>query len=106
MKQARSRGGAVARALALLASLTVGACYDDVKVVQGTVTSVDANGRALEVRDERPPYATATYGGVQVAAVASGDLVRLAFRDHADGKQVVRLMNLTRHRARDRSEKK
>jgi hypothetical protein len=106
MRSTRSLAGRAATALGLLACVALAACYDDVKVVQGTVTAVDATGRALDLRDERPPHATATYGGVEPAGVASGDLVRVAFRDHPDGKQVVRLMNLTRHRARDRSEKK
>jgi hypothetical protein len=94
------------RAVARVATLTLTACYDDVKVVQGTVTAVDAGGRALAVRDERPPHATSTFGGVSVAAVTQGDLVRLAYRDLADGKQVVRLMNLTRHQARERGAQK
>jgi hypothetical protein len=106
MRSARKRSWKVGQALALMAALSVGACYDDVKVVQGTVTRVDLAATTLEVKDERAPHVSADYRLSAPVTVATGDLVRLAFRDRADGKQVVRLMNLTRHRAKDRSDQK
>ncbi|MBI5478883.1 MAG: hypothetical protein HY906_08510 [Deltaproteobacteria bacterium] len=101
---------ALATTLALAAAATLAAtataCYDDVKVVQGTVTQVEAAASTIAVKDERAPNATVSYRLTEPATVATGDLVRVAFRDGADGKQVVRLMNLTRHRAKDRRDKK
>jgi hypothetical protein len=92
-------------ALAVAAMAALGACYDDVKVVQGTVIGAASARHEVEVRDEQPPHATATYRLARPATVAPGDLVRLAFRDRADGKVVVRLMNLSRHRAQRQTDK-
>jgi hypothetical protein len=94
----------LAAALAALLSAVVG-CYDDVKVVQGTVVSFDEQGTVVEVKDERAPNATATYHMKERATMKNGDLVRIAFRDGADGKHVVRLMNVTRQKAKRQAEK-
>ena len=93
-------------ALALAAVVALPACYSDVKVVQGTVTSSDPAAAMLDVKDERAPNATATYRLKEPATVAPGDLVRVAFRDGSDGKTVIRLMNLTRHRAKNKTDRK
>ena len=103
-----SRGNArrvLGAALAVAATVALGACYDDVKVVQGTVIGAAAERHEVEIRDERPPHATATYRLERPATVAIGDVVRLAFRDRAEGKVVVRLMNLSRHRAQRQMDK-
>jgi hypothetical protein len=92
-------------ALALAALVGVVGCYSDVKVVQGAVTSVEPDGSGLVLRDERPPNAAASYRLVERATVAPGDAVRVAYRDRGEGRVVVRLMNLTRHKAKNKSDK-
>jgi len=80
----------------LLASLWLGGCYDDVKVVQGTVTAVDTAAGTLTVRDERPPNAEVVFGNAGKEGAANGDLVRLAYRQSEQGARIMRLMNLSR----------
>jgi hypothetical protein len=106
MRSARRDGSTAGRALALVAALALAACYSDVKVVQGTVTEGNSSATTLTVRDERAPNASATYRLERPVTVATGDLVRLAYRESPDGRQVVRAMNLTRHRDKAHRDKK
>jgi hypothetical protein len=91
--------------LGLAAALGLAGCYSDVKVVQGTVVTVAEDHATVTVRDERAPNATADYRLAARVTVAPGDVVRLAYRDRADGKAVVRLMNITRRDAKAQTEK-
>ncbi len=70
-------------------------CYDDVKVIQGTVALLDAENRSVTVEDERAPHARVTlYLSESPGKV--GSKVRIAYRQK-DGKLVVlRLQNLSR----------
>lgn len=78
----------------LAVSFLAPACYDDVKVVQGTVVAIDTEARTIKVRDERTPNAEVTYRGVKADKVEVGQLVRLAWRAHNDGPVVVRMMKV------------
>jgi hypothetical protein len=90
----------LAERLACLAlTLALGGCYDDVKVVQGSVISTNPNAGTITVRDERPPNAELTYRNAGSKAALVGDVVRIAFREQGDGAVVVRLMNLRQRRA-------
>lgn len=77
-----------------LASL-LGACYDDLVVVQGEVVAIDDRAKTLTVKDERAPHAEAVYQLEGPAAVKRGDVVRLAYRKTAGERRVVRLMNVS-----------
>lgn len=91
----------LARMLACLAlAVPVGGCYDDVKVVQGSVIAADVRAGTVTVRDERPPHAEVTYGNAGSKAAIVGDVVRIAFREQAEGAVVVRLMKLRQNRKR------
>jgi len=78
----------------------LGGCYDDVRVVQGTLTAFDPQPPALLVRDERPPHRTESYRTSTQPAAEPGDLVRVAYREETAGRVVVRFMNVTRARAK------
>lgn len=80
----------------LLAAIWLGGCYDDVKVVQGTVIAVDSTAGTLTVRDERSPNAEVVFGNAGSQNAASGDLVRLAYRQSESGARIIRVMNLSR----------
>jgi len=85
--------------LALLtttAAIGASACYDDVKVVQGTVVRTDPAAHTLTVRDERAPGSPAAYSMAGTPNARSGDVVRIAFREQGRQRVVVRLMNVTR----------
>ena len=71
-------------------------CYDDIKVVQGTVIDTNLSGHTVTVRDERVPHATALYRINAEPSARQGDLVRIAFRETDNQRVTVRLMNLTR----------
>ena len=84
---------------AMAACLWLPACYDDIKVVQGTVVKVDSAGYSLTVRNERDPKIPSAYKLASRANAKRGDVVRIAFREHGRQRLVVRLMNVTRARS-------
>jgi hypothetical protein len=81
------------------------ACYGDLRVVQGTVVTLDNATHTLTVRDERAPNAILSFQLAGSPSAEKGDVVRLAFRQHGDSRSVVRLMNVTRARKGDRKHK-
>lgn len=88
---------------ALLAAL---ACVPAAPVVQGQVVRVDAGGTTMSVQDEtKPGSEPLTYDISKAeigAAPSSGDLVRMVYRVEGGKNVVLRVMNLTQQKERDK----
>ncbi len=87
------------RIIAFLAAaalaLGLAGCYDDVKVVQGTLVSVDKDKKVLVVKDERSPNAALEFQGT-AAGAKPGEVVRVAFREREGQRFLMRLQNITK----------
>jgi hypothetical protein len=73
-------------------------CVDSPLVVQGEVRSYDSQTKILVVEDERNPgqYLSISLEKADMGAEpASGDLVRLAYRDQDGTLTATRVMNLS-----------
>jgi hypothetical protein len=84
----------------IFAILLIGiGCGNAPKVMQGTVSSYQAESHTLIVKDERPPYQDYTFN-IQDAdmggAPASGDKLRISYRDENGSLRAIRIMNLAR----------
>lgn len=92
----KSTIGIIALAFAVALMLS---CGDPPLVLQGEVVSYDESAKTLSVKDERASgeVAVLSLANAEIgAAPASGDLVRVAYREREGAKMASRVMNITR----------
>jgi hypothetical protein len=95
-------------AIAFLALLLLfAACSTPSPVVQGTVVSVAPDGKTIVLKDEASPEAqpqTFDISDAEIgAAPVEGDQVRLVYRAQGGTNVALRVMNITRQKAREAS---
>ena len=91
----------------LILLLLLAACSPPAPVVQGTVISVASDGKTIILKDEAKPDAEAQtfdISGAEIgAAPAAGDELRLVYRVRGGANVALRVMNITRQKAREES---
>ena len=84
---------------ALLGCLSLPACFDPPRVLQGSVTSYDDATHTLVVRDELAPGSSVTFS-LQEAEVGArpqrGNIVRIAYHETSGHNVATRVMNISR----------
>jgi len=91
----------------LILLLLLAACSPPAPVVQGTVVSVASDGKTIVLKDEARLEAQAQTFDISSAEIGAtpleGDQLRLVYRAQGGTNVALRVMNITRQKAREAS---
>jgi hypothetical protein len=94
-------------AAALLSLMLLASCGPPAPVVQGKVVAVEEGGRSISVQDETRPDAPAIKLDISSAEIGAtpveGDQVRIVYNQRGETNVALRVMNITRQKARESS---